>query len=87
MSVKQRHHKLGRIAALVVGTVALGALAIPTQPAQAQEIWAGTSVMVSASGSARRPRPTGTITITTIHIIGPITGLTITTRIDTAREA
>jgi hypothetical protein len=36
MPVKQRNHRLGRAAAMVVGAVALGALAIPMQSAQAQ---------------------------------------------------
>jgi hypothetical protein len=36
MPVKQRNRRLGRVAALVVGAAALGALAVPTDPAQAQ---------------------------------------------------
>lgn len=36
MSGKQRNQRLGRVAALVVGAAALGALAIPMHPAQAQ---------------------------------------------------
>lgn len=36
MPVKQRNHRLGRVAALAVGAVVLGALAMPIHPAQAQ---------------------------------------------------
>lgn len=36
MPVKQRNHRLGRVAALVIGAAALGALAIPMHSAQAQ---------------------------------------------------
>jgi hypothetical protein len=36
MPVNQRNHRLGRVAALVVGAVAFGALAIPMHSAQAQ---------------------------------------------------
>jgi hypothetical protein len=36
MPVKQRNRRLSRVAALAIGTVALGALAIPIHSAQAQ---------------------------------------------------
>jgi hypothetical protein len=36
MTVKQRNYRLGRFAALAVGAVALGALAVPMHSAQAQ---------------------------------------------------